>query len=269
LGLERPATKGEFAKETALFVLNEIKTRARSKETMKNHNREAHSLKTRPASEAKFALTIKIEPETVKKIKKTLGLTVEQFAELLGVSPSSIFRYESLGSQGLPQGALSKKLFLLNAWLEQSQAHDSIKKLILVKDGLAAMAGLLAAAGVMFSQKNGECANLGPRDEPEPNAEDKSGSKEEDLTDGYGDRACPQLYLLTEKLFQAFDLAQWPMIKTNDRENRPGTALTAKQLEEEAQKTEAEARIAEAEARKLEARAKILEAQAKIEAAGR
>ncbi|MDR3203948.1 MAG: helix-turn-helix domain-containing protein [Deltaproteobacteria bacterium] len=206
-----------------------------------------------PVSAPKNWMTAKVEPETVKQIKKALGLTVDQLAELLGVSTSSVFRYESTGSQALPQGALSKKIILLHCWLAQSQAHESIKKLILVKDGLAAMAGLLAAASVIVSSKNGDGAlslqSAQGAGEPPNNV-----------------NGCPPLELLVEKLSMAFGQTFWPLIKKGQPIEEPG-GITAEGLEEEAKKIDAEAKVCEAEVRKLEAKAKLIEAQAKVKSA--
>jgi transcriptional regulator with XRE-family HTH domain len=88
----------------------------------------------------------------VRTIRKTLGLTVDNFALLLGVSSSSVFRYESAGLQN--QGPVARKLSLLSFWLGVNQSLLAIKKILvgdngLPQNGLAILAGLLETGHVL------------------------------------------------------------------------------------------------------------------------
>ncbi|MDR2386849.1 MAG: hypothetical protein LBE80_04590 [Deltaproteobacteria bacterium] len=173
----------------------------------------------------------------VRKVRKSLALTVENFGLLLGVSPSSIFRYENIGVNAFHQGPVARKLCLLSLWVAAEGKIAALRNLLNAPRGLAILAGLLETGSVLtsnlpFEAYAGELKN--------------SDNKESKF---------PSVESLTQSILEAFHHPDTPIAQPKIDRSSP---------EEMASHIEAEARIMEAEARKLEAQARKLEAMARI-----
>jgi transcriptional regulator with XRE-family HTH domain len=198
-----------------------------------------------------------VQADEVKRIRKTLALTVDLFAHLLGVSPSSIFRYENVGPHAYHQGPVSKKLCLLSFWLKADESLPAMRSILSGKDGLAILAGLLETASAL---------NLAPAPDGRAllageEAAQAAGGLDGGAADGAAE-PCPNIKLPTlksvaELILRAFYQDE-PLILTQH---------TAAPVTDIAAEIENEARIMEAEARKLEAQARKLEAQARLNSA--
>ncbi|MDR1051941.1 MAG: hypothetical protein LBP95_12920 [Deltaproteobacteria bacterium] len=184
-----------------------------------------------------------VTAEEVKKIRKTLALTVDYFALLLGVSPSSVFRYENVGSHVYHQGPVARKLCLLSFWLRDDKSVAAIKNILAGGGGLAILAGLLETGNVLSHRVLMETrtAGAGAGEDPEAAAE----------------LVLPAVDDLAELILKAFYQDE-PLILS-----QPAPPAPADQ-EGRAAEVELEARIMEAEARKLEAQVRKLEAQARL-----
>jgi hypothetical protein len=217
---------------------------------------------------------IEILPESIKRIRKTMGLTVENFAWLFGVSPSSIFRYENTGVPTVHHGPLTRKVHLLNFWLGDQEAAAILGELLHIRDGLPTLAAFLEFGSVIMAQSPSE-SRSGEKLSPE-----KSGSKaDSSLKNGRkaandGPKVTynpPTISGLASRWNRAFNLAagvnapfEQPNIKPQE-ERVKHYAIG----ENEARKLEIEAELMEAEARKLEAFARKCEAEARIAKAKR
>ncbi|MDR0354489.1 MAG: hypothetical protein LBJ64_01955 [Deltaproteobacteria bacterium] len=191
------------------------------------------------ANETKITPNVEltVSAEEVKKIHKTLALTVDSFALLLGVSPSSIFRYENVGSKTYQQGPVARKLCLLSFWLKKDSSLFTMKTILAGEGGLAILAGLLEAGNVLTHNSFGESTGADGQTVP---------------------AARPSIESLAERILRAFYQDE-PLILTPDQsEVDPNDRAT---------QIENEARIMEAEARKLEAQARKLEAQTRLKSA--
>jgi transcriptional regulator with XRE-family HTH domain len=199
--------------------------------------------------------TISVTSLEVRKIRKSLGLTVDHFGLLLGVSPSSIFRYENIGVNAFHQGPVARKLALLIRWIDQNGRAQALRSILTGPSGLAVLAGLLETGSVMsgglpFEAFAGD-AKAENRGQALPSVES--------LADAIV-RALKQTAGLTE------GAAATP--QGGQDAGRAAVAAASVVPEDQAGRMEAEARIMEAEARKLEAQARKLEALVRIRAAG-
>ncbi|MDR3135433.1 MAG: hypothetical protein LBU69_04980 [Deltaproteobacteria bacterium] len=185
--------------------------------------------------------TISVTSLEVRKVRKSLALTVENFGLLLGVSPSSIFRYENIGVNAFHQGPVARKLCLLACWVDGEGKIATLRGLLGAKGGLAILAGLLETGSVLTSNLPFEAYAVG--------------------RDGLGPDASrlPSVDSLAESILKAFHNADSPLT-----EAKREPSLNADDM---ASQIEAEARVMEAEARKLEAQARKLEALARIKSA--
>ncbi|MDR1110306.1 MAG: hypothetical protein LBP92_06355 [Deltaproteobacteria bacterium] len=188
------------------------------------------------------AQAISVTSLEVRRVRKSLSLTVEHFALLIGVSPSSIFRYENVGVNAFHQGPVSRKLCLLSSWIEAEGKVAQLRGLLAGKGGLAILAGLLEAGSVKTCHLPFEAYAAGP-----------------DAGEGSG---LPSLESLAEGMARAFGQTVVPAATP-----APGGQGAAMGPEDMAGQIEAEARVMEAEARKLEAQARKLEAEARIRSA--
>jgi transcriptional regulator with XRE-family HTH domain len=89
-----------------------------------------------------------IPTEAVKKTRKTLGLTLELFAVLLGINLAAMIRYENISLPPYPQGHVSRKLGLLINWLADAKSSQDIKDLMSKDNGIATLSGLLQTESV-------------------------------------------------------------------------------------------------------------------------
>jgi transcriptional regulator with XRE-family HTH domain len=182
--------------------------------------------------------TISITSMEVRKVRKGLSLTVEHFALLLGVSPSTIFRYENIGVNAFHQGPVARKLCLLHSWIGEEGRSDKLRTLLAGQGGLAILAGLLETGSVLIGNLPFESYAV------TPGGGDASGV------------ALPTAESLAESINRAFH-------QTDSRMNQ-AKAAPVEDGDDMASRIETEARIMEAEARKLEAQARKLEAMVRI-----
>jgi transcriptional regulator with XRE-family HTH domain len=192
--------------------------------------------------------TITITSLEVRKVRKSLALTVDHFALLLGVSPSTIFRYENTGVNAFHQGPVARKLCLLATWIEEEGKVATLKSLLVSPGGLAILAGLLETGSVLTSNFPIENYLIGSKSPDSPNLD--SDDKNYKL---------PSVESLAESILRAFHQTDSVMTEVK---KEPDTYS-----DELASRFEAEARVMEAEARKLEAQARKLEALARIKSA--
>ncbi|MDR2456727.1 MAG: hypothetical protein LBE49_09070, partial [Deltaproteobacteria bacterium] len=243
-----------------------------------------------PEAKAPANSDIAISPDSVKATRKALGLTVEQFAWLFGVSPSSIFRYESTGIPAVHYGALTRKIHLLGFWLKDRDSVETMAQLLMVKDGLASLSGLLEMGGALMAQESAEAKAGAPGSrgqgqkaakkaeaksspaktepaktepaktepaKPEPAATAKpeapNGAEEKAPPNGLnGFHKLPTLMELAKRGFRAFNLAA--SVLDQDGEGVPMLSQA---------EPKAGPRIMETQAKELEAEAALIEAQAK------
>jgi transcriptional regulator with XRE-family HTH domain len=232
-----------------------------------------------------MAFDIEICPDSIKKTRKALGLTVDHFAWLLGVSPSSIFRYENTGVPTVHHGTLTRKLHLLNFWLNQPESADIMTHLLMVKDGLPSLAGLLEVGGVLIVQDPAETRGGGNHKgqsgkSPPAKAGAKAESKKAEITEAPASPEAeaappknglrlPSMVDLAKRCFRAFNLAAG-VLEANENgfpilnHQAEGGGGGAGQIESEAKRLEAEAALIEAQARKLEAETRKFEAEARM-----
>jgi hypothetical protein len=168
---------------------------------------------------------------------------VEQFALLLGVSPSSVFRYENAGPRLSHQGPASGKLALLAAWLGDARSAEALGTLLDDRarpktDGLAVLAGLLEAGNVLRQKSARDGAPPGPP----PEAEE-----------------------LARLALGALGPLGRPAPPAPPGRPGPADATASDRAPGNPARLEFEARIMEAEARMLEARARKLEARARLD----
>jgi transcriptional regulator with XRE-family HTH domain len=181
----------------------------------------------------------------VRKVRKSLALTVENFGLLLGVSPSSIFRYENIGVNAFHQGPVARKLCLLSLWVGTDGQVAALRRLLVAPRGLAILAGLLEIGNVLTTNLSFD-AYAGSLNDPN--------QKESKF---------PSVESLTNSILEAFRYPDTPMAQAK-LEGPTNPNETASRVDDLASRVEAEARLMEAEARKLEAQARKLEAMARI-----
>lgn len=80
--------------------------------------------------------------EEVKKIRSCLGITQEELASILGVTKTTVGRYEI--GQAKPSGNVEQKLLQLQASLEDPEQRAVLEETLKGAGGPAATAGLLA-----------------------------------------------------------------------------------------------------------------------------
>ena len=224
---------------------------------------------------------IEICPDTIKRTRKALGLTVDHFAWLFGVSPSSIFRYENTGVPTVHHGTLTRKLHLLNFWLNEPKSAEIMRQLLMIKDGLPTLSGLLEMGGVLIVQDPAEARGPGGNNKGQP-GKAASGKGEAPRKDPVPRRRStdppagapvtksgvmlPSLADLAKRCLKAFNLAAGVIGESASI----SPALPADQnggdglMESEAKRLEAEAALIEAQARKLEAETRKFEAEARM-----
>ncbi|MDR1546250.1 MAG: hypothetical protein LBU12_05980 [Deltaproteobacteria bacterium] len=223
----------------------------------------------------------------VKRGRKNLGLTVEQFSLALGVSSSSIFRYESVGFPVSHPGSAPRKLTLLLRWLEDEGAAGKLRLLTGVEGGLAVLAGLLEAGAVAgalaYCLESGlKLAPLSgpwPDTVPPPSLTDLlqglsaslrrllTADQTDLLVSAFQERPAPPAPPVLQEAPAAQTAPPAPLAPppTDRRAASRDTIFDAK-----AEKLEAETRYLTAEAKRMEAEAWSLDAQAsKLEAEAR
>lgn len=90
--------------------------------------------------------------ENIKRIREMMaGLTQEQMAKILGVSQSTIARYEAAPEKISED--VENKLAQLRTMLGDSEQLSIIKKILQTPAGLAVIAGILTLGSVLFSKK--------------------------------------------------------------------------------------------------------------------
>lgn len=86
--------------------------------------------------------------EKIKDIRKILGVTQKELAVILGVTKTTIARYEMQGGPK-PQGDVERKLAQLYAIISDPIQEEQIKN-ILVNGGIACIAGILSIGAATF-----------------------------------------------------------------------------------------------------------------------
>jgi DNA-binding transcriptional regulator YiaG len=94
-----------------------------------------------------------IPTETVKMVRESLELSTELFAQLLGISVSTVFRYENVSLPPFPQGHIARKIGILVGWLNDPKSATDIRKMLSKQDGLSVLAGLLQSESVTMFLK--------------------------------------------------------------------------------------------------------------------
>ena len=185
----------------------------------------------------------------VRRVRKNLGLTVDHFALLVGVSPSSVFRYENIGVSAFHHGPVARKLCLLTGWTKTEGQVTALRTMLTADSGLAILAGLLEAGNVLtIGLSFDDFVALGQMGQ--------------EGQEGQIDRPAvglPTVESLADSFLRAFRHPSAPIV-----EESPEPPIYQ---EDFADRMEAEARVMEAEARKLEAQARKLEAMARIKSA--
>ena len=91
-----------------------------------------------------------MDPTQIKNIRQTLGITQEQLAAIIGVTKTTVGRYEI--GQAKPSGNPAKKLAQLDNVCNDAEQLAVVKDLIIKKksDGLAAIASALAMGAALI-----------------------------------------------------------------------------------------------------------------------
>lgn len=87
--------------------------------------------------------------EEIKEIRRDLELTQEELAAILGVTKTSVARYEMQGGGSKPQGDIERKLVQLHAFISDPIQKEEVKK-IRNDGGVASIAGILAIGAATF-----------------------------------------------------------------------------------------------------------------------
>lgn len=88
----------------------------------------------------------------IKGVRSKLGLSQAQFAQLLGVTPSAIFLWES--GQRQPEGPALRLIYALQSQLEEKKPRkDEMEKLLQSLAVGAAAVGFVALLAALFSGK--------------------------------------------------------------------------------------------------------------------
>ncbi|MDD4456647.1 MAG: helix-turn-helix domain-containing protein [Syntrophotalea acetylenica] len=98
-----------------------------------------------------------MDPERIRNIRAKLNLSQGDFATVLGVTQSTIARYESGG--GKAAGDAERRLAQLDSLLQDEKQAKIIKDLLSSPGGIAGAAAILAAGSALFNMK--ALANLG------------------------------------------------------------------------------------------------------------
>lgn len=94
-------------------------------------------------------MAIKIPGEEISDIRSSFGLSATQFAQVLGVHPSTVHRWESAGPQSVPVDGVAANLLIalrqrpLLSDREGAQVGDRIAQALIVGGALVALAALI------------------------------------------------------------------------------------------------------------------------------
>ncbi|MDR1487737.1 MAG: helix-turn-helix domain-containing protein [Deltaproteobacteria bacterium] len=203
-----------------------------------------------------MAANVEIYPESIRKARKQLNLSAEKFALLLGVSSSSIFRYENAGIHTFHQGPLSRKLYILNSWLAQEESYKEMIRLLLLQDGFSSLAAVLEAGNALLYEDVPDTLDS-------VQLQNKRRTAQAGEENYYVGTIVPKLFTfkeLAKKITQALNPDD-PIYSDNV------TGANVENLQQQADNAENMAQLAEAEARVLEAQARRIEAESRIKAA--
>jgi transcriptional regulator with XRE-family HTH domain len=92
-------------------------------------------------------------PERIKKIRGTLRLTQEDLAIILGVTKTTVWRYED--SRGVPGEDVTARLLSLELSLKDSTERGLLNDLCRTPGGIAAMAAISTLGSTIFSRSTG------------------------------------------------------------------------------------------------------------------
>ncbi|MCB5272203.1 MAG: helix-turn-helix domain-containing protein [Candidatus Cloacimonetes bacterium] len=92
-------------------------------------------------------------PKRIKKIREVLRLTQEDLATILGVTKTTVWRYED--SRGLPGEDVTARLLSLEASLLDLSERRALKELCSTPEGIAAMAAISTLGSAIFSRSIG------------------------------------------------------------------------------------------------------------------
>jgi len=92
-----------------------------------------------------------MSPERIREIRARLDLSQEDFATILGVTQSTVARYEAGG--GKAAGDAERKLAQLDTLLRDDKQAEIIKGLVAAPGGVAGAAAILAAGSALFNMK--------------------------------------------------------------------------------------------------------------------
>lgn len=87
-------------------------------------------------------------PESIKNLRKTLNLPQEDFGTILGVTQTTVARYEN--GRIKPTGDAERKLAQLESVLSDKSQTGTLKDMLTSPDGLAGLAGILALGSALF-----------------------------------------------------------------------------------------------------------------------
>lgn len=89
-----------------------------------------------------------MSPEEIKHIREYLGVTQEELASILGVTKTTVGRYEI--GKVKPVGDAEKKLRQLQTSIEDPEQASLLKETIKKVGGIAIIAGILSFASAML-----------------------------------------------------------------------------------------------------------------------
>ncbi|WP_371877428.1 helix-turn-helix domain-containing protein [Desulfomicrobium sp. ZS1] len=89
-------------------------------------------------------------PKRIKKIREVLRLTQDDLATILGVTKTTVWRYED--GRGFPGEDVMVRLLSLESSLKDTSERRALSALCRTPEGIAAMAAISALGSAIFSR---------------------------------------------------------------------------------------------------------------------
>ena len=100
-----------------------------------------------------------MSPDEIKRIREYQGITQEELASILGVTKTTVGRYEI--GKAKPVGDAEKKLGQLQTSIEDPEQASLLKETIKKVGGIAIIAGMLSFASAMIPLSGVVACSLG------------------------------------------------------------------------------------------------------------
>ena len=100
-----------------------------------------------------------MKPEDIKKMREELGITQEDLATILGVTKTTVGRYEI--GKAKPVGDAMQKLLQIKMGMENPEHASLLKEVIQNVGGTAIAAGLLSFSSALFPLSGAVAGGIG------------------------------------------------------------------------------------------------------------